>query len=97
MVCDVLWLTILSVVIQCFYVYQFARVVFGVSSSPYLSNSTIQHHLKQYSSEIVTKLLQSFYVDDLVCGGSDKDGAYEHYSFVIEVLSHTSFNLRKFI
>ena len=48
--------------------YRFTRVVFGVSSSPYLLNSTIQHHLKQYSSshsELVAKLLESFYVDDL--------------------------------
>ena len=48
--------------------YRFTRVVIGVSSSPYLLNSTIQHHLKQYSSshpELVAKLLESFYVD---CG-----------------------------
>ena len=50
-------------------IYRFTRVVFGVSSSPYLLNSTIQHHLMQYSSshpDIVAKLLESFYVDDLV-------------------------------
>ena len=80
-------------------IYRFARVVFGVSSSPYLLNSTIQHHLKQYSSrpEVVAKLLESFYVDDLVCGGNDEEEAYDHFSYAREVLSHASFNLRKFI
>ena len=49
-------------------IYRFARVVFGVSSSPYLLNSTIQHHLKQYSSrpEVVAKLLESFYVNEMM-------------------------------
>ena len=81
-------------------IYRFARVVFGVSSSPYLLNSTIQHHLKQYLSQqpnIVEKLLESFYVDDLICGGSDDNEAYNHYMFAKDVLSHASFNLRKFI
>ena len=81
-------------------IYQFARVVFGVSSSPYLLNSTIQHHFKQYLSQqpnIVGKLLELFYIDDLICGGSDDNEAYNHYTFARDVLSHASFNLRKFI
>ena len=81
-------------------IYRFAPVVFAVSSSPYLLNSTIQHHFKQYLSQqpnIVGKLLESFYVDDLICGGSDDNEAYNHYTFARDVLSHASFNLRKFI
>ena len=31
-------------------IYWFALMVFGVSSNPYLLNSTIQDHFKQYSS-----------------------------------------------
>jgi len=79
--------------------YRFTRVVFGVSSSPYLLNSTIQHHLKLYSSshpELVVKLLESFHVDDLVCGGSNEQEAYEHFCFASKVLSHALFNLRTF-
>ena len=64
-------------------IYRFAWVVFGVSSSPYLLNSTIQYHFKQYllqQPNIVEKLLESFYVDDLICGGSDDNEAYSHYT-----------------
>ena len=43
------------------------------------------------------KLLESFYVDDLICGGSDDNEAYNHYTFARDILSHASFNLRKFI
>jgi len=73
--------------------------VFGVSSNPYLLNSTIQHHEKYSSShpELVAKLLESFYVDDLVCGGNNDEDAYEHYSFAKDILSQALFNLLKFV
>ena len=50
--------------------FRFSRVVFGVSSSPFLSNATIQHHnIKKYAEAqptVVEKLLKSIYVDDVV-------------------------------
>ena len=42
--------------------YQFARVVFCVSSTPFLLNATIRHHLKQHSdthSDLIMKVLRS--------------------------------------
>ena len=50
---------------------RFTRVVFGVCSSPFLLNSTIRHHLEAYRSthpELIQKLVDSFYVDDVVTG-----------------------------
>ena len=52
-------------------VLRFARVVFGVSSSLFLLNATIKHHVKKYTSlypELVRDLLRSIYVDDIVFG-----------------------------
>ncbi|XP_055936887.1 uncharacterized protein LOC129966485 [Argiope bruennichi] len=57
--------------------YRHCRVVFGVSSSPFLLNSTIQLHLQtvlekigtgesSYPKDVIQKLAHSFYVDNCV-------------------------------
>ena len=49
-------------------VLRFTRVVFGVSSSPFLLNATVKHHIERYKEadpEFVEKFLRSIYVDDL--------------------------------
>ena len=79
---------------------RFARVVFGVSSSPFLLNATIDHHVKRYieaQPDLVEKLMQSTYVDDVVSGADDEEGAYEFYRGSKEMLLDGLFNLRKFV
>ena len=81
-------------------ILRFARVVFGVSSSPFLLNATIKNHLEQFSSshaDLVQNLLQSTYVDDIVTGASSEDLAYNMYVQAKDILRHGGFNLRKFI
>ena len=49
-------------------VYKFLRVVFRVTSSPFLLNGTIRHHLSKYLSceeKFVEKLLEDLYVDNV--------------------------------
>ena len=61
-------------------VLRFARVVFGVSSSPFLLNATLQYHLNLYSSshpELVRQLTQSTYVDDIVSGAHSEQQVYQ--------------------
>ena len=48
---------------------RFARAVFGLTSSPFLLNATIKHHLGKYLhltefTEIIQKLILNLYVDD---------------------------------
>ena len=78
---------------------RFARVVFGVSSSPFLLNATIKHHLEKFLAshpETVTSILHSIYVDDVVFGAEDEEGAYKLYHESKEIMREGSFNLRKF-
>ena len=76
---------------------RFARVVFGVSSCPFLLNATIKQHIEKYSSshpEIVRVLMLSIYVDDVVSEGDSEDEAYTLYT---TSKKPASFNLRKFV
>ena len=48
---------------------KFTRVVFGLTSSPFLLNATLDHHVTKYQEEdpeYVNKFKKSIYVDDLV-------------------------------
>ena len=78
---------------------RFTRVVFGVCSSPFLLNSTIRHHLEGYCEsypELVERLIDSFYVDDVVTGASNEEEAFQLYINSRKILKDGAFNLRKF-
>ena len=52
---------------------RFTRVVFGVSSSPFLLNATIIHHVERYRDvypQFVKILTQSIYVNDVTYGAN---------------------------
>ena len=69
-------------------------------SSPFLLNTTLKDHIEKYSSsypEIVRILMQPIYVDDMVAGADSENKACTLYTASKEILSHASFNLRKFV
>jgi len=81
-------------------VYRFTRVVFGVSSSPFLLNATVKYHLERFLSSneaVVKRLLQSTYVDDIISGANSDEEAFELYSQAKEIFRQGGFNLRKFL
>ena len=62
--------------------YRFARVVFGVTWSPFLLNATLLKHITSYEREdpeFVSQMLRSLYVDDLSVSIEDVDKAYQLY------------------
>ena len=78
---------------------KFTRVVFGVSSSPFLLNATISHHLKKYRSthsELVKRISESIYVDDVISGADTEEEAFTMYRESKAILHAGGFNLRKF-
>ena len=79
---------------------RFTRVVFGVSSSPFLLNATIKHHIERYKEadpEFVEKFLRSIYVDNLSSGAPETNTGYELYLKSKLRLAEGGFNLRKFV
>lgn len=81
-------------------VMRFARVMFGVTSSPFILNATIRHHMNYYSAtdpEFVNEVLRSLYVDDYVSGASSEQAAYELCEKVKSRLAEGGFNMRKWM
>lgn len=80
--------------------FRFARVVFGVNSSPFLLNATIDHHMRKYQESdplFVDKFLSSVHVDDVSLGASDVESTYELYLKSKSRLAEAGFRLRKFV
>ena len=77
---------------------RFARVVFGVNSSPFILNATIRHHLNTclpVDSALARELLKSLYVDDYVSGDGDVDSAFVLSKKIKLCLKSGGFNMRK--
>ena len=77
------------------HILRFTRVVFGISSSPFLLNTTIRHHLEKNVSslpELVKKLTRSTYVDDVVSGARNEEDDYRLYAESKDLLRRGGFN-----
>lgn len=82
---------------QC--IIRMCRVVFGVSSSPFLLAATIRNHIEQYEMEqphTVQALRDFLYVDNFISSSSGVDKAYLITTTAKEILSHGNMNLCKF-
>jgi len=81
-----------------FIIYRFLRLVMGLTSSPFILNATIRHHLQkfEYSDRVfVQKFLKDLYVDDCPSGSSTLSEAKEFYEKSSSVLKSGGFLLRK--
>ena len=80
--------------------YRFLRVVFGVTSSPFLLNGTIKHHLSQYLScdqQFVERLLEDLYVDDITLGTKTIEQGKEFYEKAKLILAEAGLGLKKWV
>ena len=77
----------------------FTRVVFGVTASSFLLNTTIIHHLNKYKESdpvFVEKLSRSIYVDDVTSGAENPEDAYKFYEKCRSRLMQGGFKLKRF-
>ncbi|GBM48005.1 hypothetical protein AVEN_34341-1 [Araneus ventricosus] len=81
-------------------IYRHCRVVFGVSSSPFLLNATISYHLERekFQTESLRKtighLKEGFYADNLVTSVNDATELEQLKSQSIEIMKEGAFELR---
>ena len=79
-------------------VFRYQTVVFGVNASPFILNAVLRHHIEHYKEidpNFVTKLVEGFYVDDLVSGCSNTHEAFALFQKAKGRLQEGGFKLRK--
>ena len=75
-------------------------MVFSISSSLFLLNATINHHIESYRDIdpfFFDKFLSSIYGDDVSLGSPDVESIFQLYQKSKERLEEAGFKLRKFI
>jgi hypothetical protein len=81
-------------------IYRFNRVVFGITSSPFLLNGTIRHHLDKYvhnEHEVAQQMKNDLYVDDLVSGCNTSEAGRVLYDKSKAILTEAGLDLRKWV
>ena len=81
-------------------VYRFLRVIFGVTSSPFLLGATIKSHVTKYivTQTVVValkKFLRDMYVDDVSTSFRTMEEGLEFYFESKKCLKEGRFELRK--
>jgi hypothetical protein len=76
-------------------IYRFARIPFGIISSPFLLTATIEHHLRHEGSEIALHILNNIYVDNIITGVSTEREAIRFYERAKEIFAKASMNVRE--
>ena len=77
-------------------VMRFVRVPFGNTSSPFLLNATLQHHLNTYPDSVtVRELKENMYVDDWLSGAYTVEEASKMLSEAQSILSGAGMTLSK--
>ena len=78
--------------------YRFARLLFGLTSSPFILNSTINLDINKFenlSQEKGEQFLRDLYVDNSTTSFANIKDAYDFYCFVLETLRGGGFSLHK--
>ena len=76
----------------------FAMLVFGLNQSPFILEGTLKTHFERYKSmylELIRKIRDDMYVDDLVTGGESLQEIEKTKSDSIELFEKGGFKLHK--
>ena len=81
-------------------ILRFARLLFGLTSCPFLLNGTVKYHLGKYLpkpnfTEIIKRLILNLYVDDSTNSFDKVQQAIEFYEKSKSCLRDANFDLRK--
>ncbi|XP_059056338.1 uncharacterized protein LOC131850179 [Achroia grisella] len=75
-------------------VFRHRRVVFGVTTSPYLLSATILYHLEKYECETASLLKNSFYVDNCIVSVNNEVEMEKFINEALNIMNEGKFELR---
>ena len=75
--------------------YRFCRVPFGVVSSPFLLQGTLQHHLQAQSTELAKHIADNIYVDNVSMGATSIPEGVRMYTQTKDIFGSAGMNLRE--
>ncbi|XP_065664737.1 uncharacterized protein LOC136086369 [Hydra vulgaris] len=80
-------------------VYRFLRIVYGLTSSPFLLNATLKYHLNKYlkDDKIFIERLINLYVDDIASGCETVLDGKMFYKKSKSIFLDAGFELRKWV
>ena len=76
-------------------IYRFARVPFGVISSPFLLGATVVHHIEKKANPVAKKIRKNIYVGNVITGMKTPVEAYQFYVEAKNIFQEASMNLRE--
>ncbi|XP_026331550.1 uncharacterized protein LOC113238917, partial [Hyposmocoma kahamanoa] len=74
---------------------RFCRVPFGIISSPFILTATINYHISQNYPDLLSKIADKCYVDNLVTGSKTVEEAQKFYKDTRRVFQDLSMNIRE--
>ena len=77
-----------------FQVFRFKMVLFGSTSSPFMLNATLHHHLERYSTPVAKDIRDNMYVDNVISGCDQETDIISYYQESRSIMNAANFNLR---
>ena len=74
--------------------YRFQAVLFGATSSPFILNVVLRHHLQQYQTNVAEDIKHNLYVDNIISGCSSEEAATQYHQQAWQIMKEAKFNLR---
>ena len=76
-------------------IYRFARVPFGLKSSPFLLSATLNRHLDQSHTDVANMIKNNIYVDNVILSVSTPEAGLDLYVKAKNLFKKASINLRE--
>lgn len=77
-----------------FQVYRFKTVLFGSTSSPFMLNATLHHHLANYNTPVAEDMKENIYVDNVISSCNEEQAAVDYYGEARSIMQEVHFNVR---